>query len=232
MFDRVISNRFLNVLTSRPLGLKTSFIPSLDFAPSPTPFPPHQYGCQKQAKLAFPRNHLFSRGLVALWEALSVCPSVRRSVRQHESKSGKTCISAPTHPSATGIGRVSDLVPLKKSCQFYSRTIIRVRLKFVLISIGIHISIMKILSQPKASLKSCATTHFSKEKKCSQGGKPAMADFGTLTCVPVKITALINNNENSQHCPTKTIIHANNNVDSHHRHPFLKRTQEDASHSF
>ena len=29
-----------------------------------------------------------------------------------ESESGKTCISAPAHPSATGIGRVSGLVNL------------------------------------------------------------------------------------------------------------------------
>ena len=40
----------------------------------------------------------------------SLCPSVRSSVGEHESKSGKTRISAPAHPSATGIGRVSGLV--------------------------------------------------------------------------------------------------------------------------
>ena len=52
--------------TSSPAARSDLKQVSLDFAPSPTPFPPHQYGCQKQAKLAFPRNHLFSRGLVAL----------------------------------------------------------------------------------------------------------------------------------------------------------------------
>jgi len=36
----------------------------------------------------------------------SLCPSVR----EHESESVKTRISAPAHPSATGIGRVSGLV--------------------------------------------------------------------------------------------------------------------------
>ena len=44
----------------------------------------------------------------------SVRPSVRRSVgplvREHESKSVKTRISAPAHASATGIGRLSGLV--------------------------------------------------------------------------------------------------------------------------
>ena len=39
-----------------------------------------------------------------------LCPSVRPSVGEHESKSGKTSVSAPAHPSATGIGRVSGLV--------------------------------------------------------------------------------------------------------------------------
>ena len=43
-----------------------------------------------------------------------LCPSVRwsvsRSVGEHESKSRKTHISAPAHPSATGIGRESGLV--------------------------------------------------------------------------------------------------------------------------
>ena len=39
-----------------------------------------------------------------------VGPSVRPSVREHESKSVKTRISAPAHLSATGIGRVSGLV--------------------------------------------------------------------------------------------------------------------------
>ena len=38
-----------------------------------------------------------------------VRPSVGPLVRQHESKSGKTRICAPAHPSATG-GRVSGLV--------------------------------------------------------------------------------------------------------------------------
>ena len=40
----------------------------------------------------------------------SVGPLVHWSVGEHESKSGKWCISAPAHPSATGIGRVSGLV--------------------------------------------------------------------------------------------------------------------------
>ena len=44
----------------------------------------------------------------------SVCPSVRPSVRWSimviELESVKTRISAPAHPSATGIGRVSGLV--------------------------------------------------------------------------------------------------------------------------
>ena len=44
----------------------------------------------------------------------SLCPSVRLlvgwSVCEHKSKSVKTRISAPAHPSATGIGRVSGLV--------------------------------------------------------------------------------------------------------------------------
>ena len=46
-----------------------------------------------------------------------LCPSVGRSVGwlvgwsvTLESRSGKTRISAPAHPSATGIGRVSGLV--------------------------------------------------------------------------------------------------------------------------
>ena len=43
-----------------------------------------------------------------------LCPSVGRSVGRSveviKSKSGKTRISAPAHPSATGIGRVSGLV--------------------------------------------------------------------------------------------------------------------------
>ena len=34
------------------------------------------------------------------------------SVRERESKSVKTRISAPAHPSATGIGRVSGLVSM------------------------------------------------------------------------------------------------------------------------
>ena len=38
-----------------------------------------------------------------------LCPSIRPSVTI-KSKSVKTCISAPAHPSATGIGRVSGLV--------------------------------------------------------------------------------------------------------------------------
>ena len=41
-----------------------------------------------------------------------LCPSVGWSVRDHESKSVKTCISAPAHSSATGIDRVSGLVYL------------------------------------------------------------------------------------------------------------------------
>ena len=59
------------------------------------------------------RPHLYKRP----------CPSVRPSVGwlvgwsvgrsvTLESKSGKTRISAPAHPSATGIGRVSGLVSL------------------------------------------------------------------------------------------------------------------------
>ena len=35
---------------------------------------------------------------------------VRQLVRDHKSKSVKTRISSPAHPSATGIGRVSGLV--------------------------------------------------------------------------------------------------------------------------
>ena len=41
---------------------------------------------------------------------LSVGLSVCRSVHEHESKSGNTCISVAAHLSATGIGRVSGLV--------------------------------------------------------------------------------------------------------------------------
>ena len=44
-----------------------------------------------------------------------LCPSVGPSVGP--SKSGKTCISFPAHPSATGIGRVSGLVSF---CFFFS----------------------------------------------------------------------------------------------------------------
>ena len=61
-------------------------------------------------------KHLFSCGHATLKEALSVRPSVRPSVHPSvrwsvmiESKSVKTRISAPAHPSATG-GRVSGLV--------------------------------------------------------------------------------------------------------------------------
>ena len=54
-----------------------------------------------------------------LYKRLS--PSVGPSVRQHESKSGKTRISAPAHPSATD-GRVSGLVFLQ-FCQFHMCTI-------------------------------------------------------------------------------------------------------------
>ena len=43
---------------------------------------------------------------------MSVRWSVGRSVGEHESKSGKNSVSAPAHPSATGIGRVSGLVLL------------------------------------------------------------------------------------------------------------------------
>ena len=39
-----------------------------------------------------------------------LCPAVRRSVMVIELESVKICISAPAHPSATGIGRVSGLV--------------------------------------------------------------------------------------------------------------------------
>ena len=56
------------------------------------------------------RHRLFSRGLATLQEALSVRWSVRRSITL-KSKSGKTRISAPAHPSATD-GRVSGLVDL------------------------------------------------------------------------------------------------------------------------
>ena len=45
----------------------------------------------------------------------SVCRSVRWSVGEHESKSGKNSVSAPAHPSATGIGRVSGLVLLNSN---------------------------------------------------------------------------------------------------------------------
>ena len=44
-----------------------------------------------------------------------LCPSVRRLVGRSvviELESVKTCISAPAHPSATGIGRVSGLVSI------------------------------------------------------------------------------------------------------------------------
>ena len=67
---------------------------------------------------------IFSCGHVTLKEALSVRPlvgrSVGRSVGEHESKSGKTSVSAPAHPSATGIGRVSGLdTYLADLAQFY-----------------------------------------------------------------------------------------------------------------
>ena len=52
----------------------------------------------------------FSRGRATLYEALSVRRLVCWSVGEHESKSGKTSVSAPAHPSATGIGCVSGLV--------------------------------------------------------------------------------------------------------------------------
>ena len=51
----------------------------------------------------------------------SVGPSVRRSVGEHELKSGKTRISAPAHPSATGIGRVSGLVEGQKPRNYEER---------------------------------------------------------------------------------------------------------------
>ena len=51
-----------------------------------------------------------SRFLVANTQLYKrICPSIHPSVRKHESKSGKTHISAPAHPSATD-GRVSGLV--------------------------------------------------------------------------------------------------------------------------
>ena len=53
---------------------------------------------------------LFSCGHATLLVPLSVPPSLRPSIREHESKSVKTRISAPANPSATGIGRVSGLV--------------------------------------------------------------------------------------------------------------------------
>ena len=60
---------------------------------------------------------VFSRGQATLYEALSVRPSVGRLVGRSvgrsvviELESVKTRISAPAHPSATGIGRVSGLV--------------------------------------------------------------------------------------------------------------------------
>ena len=58
---------------------------------------------------------LFSRGLATLLEALSVHRLVGWSVGWSvviELESVKTRISAPAHPSATGIGRVSGLVAL------------------------------------------------------------------------------------------------------------------------
>ena len=53
---------------------------------------------------------LFSCGYATLWEALSVRRSVGRSVMVIELESVKMRISAPAHPSATGIGHVSGLV--------------------------------------------------------------------------------------------------------------------------
>ena len=64
-----------------------------------------------------------------------LCPSVRRSVGRSveviESKSGKTRISAPAHPSATG-GRVSGLVDLNKPAAdgFWSLRVIKLRVLF------------------------------------------------------------------------------------------------------
>ena len=52
--------------------------------------------------------YLFSVADKRLYKRL--CPSIRWSVGEHESKSGETRISAPAHPSATGFGRVSGLV--------------------------------------------------------------------------------------------------------------------------
>ena len=67
--------------------------------------------------LPFSTSFFFSRGLATLEEALSVRPLVGRSVGWSvgrsvviESESGKTRISAPAPPSATGTGRVSGLV--------------------------------------------------------------------------------------------------------------------------
>ena len=54
--------------------------------------------------------YLFSVADKRLYKRLY--PSIRWSVGEHESKSGETRISAPAHPSATGIGRVSGLVSI------------------------------------------------------------------------------------------------------------------------
>ena len=77
-------------------------------------------GVRSPRATSFSLPLVFSRGHATLKEALSVGPSVRLSVRQHESKSGKTRISAPAHPSATGIGRVSGLVSLSYRRHFWS----------------------------------------------------------------------------------------------------------------
>ena len=55
-------------------------------------------------------SRLCTRNSVRGFVRPSVHPSVCRSVGGHESKRAKTRISAPAHPSATGMGRVSGLV--------------------------------------------------------------------------------------------------------------------------
>ena len=55
----------------------------------------------------------------------SVCPSVRRSV-MIKLESVKTRLSAPAHPSATGIGRVSGLVSFFVHFPCYSMEIIEI----------------------------------------------------------------------------------------------------------
>ena len=54
------------------------------------------------------RTHNSKKAFVHWSIRLSVCPSII----EHESRSMKTRIFAPAHPSATGVGRVSGLVPL------------------------------------------------------------------------------------------------------------------------